>query len=253
MMTALRVTVVPVLALVVLTVACADGSGALPNAPSATTASSAADHTMDEAVAKTALFGIDIFDKPEPAPAPTAPPDPGTTPAPAPAPSPAPAPAPSPSPAPAPPRDPNAPVPGPATVHPLFKVRIDPDPVPYSGRRIELTSCRDLTHTWFYTHLLSTETGVAVTITERENFFDGVYVSTTTQTVPIEGNGGAQIESRWCSGHDKAHIVQHRYKGKDQHGNAVTLMGPVIRLLPSPNAPPPTTSWTPSHAVELSR
>jgi hypothetical protein len=199
--------------------------------------------------------------EPEPAPAPgepaPAPEPPVTTPEPAPAPAPspeqpapappAPAPAPGQPPAPAPPpapRDPNIPVPGQETSHMRLKARIDPNPVPYSGRPVELFSCRDLSHTWFYTQNLSTETGVAVTITERENFFDGIWVSTTKQTIRIEGNNGHRIESRWCSGYDKAHTAQHRYKGKDDNGDPVVLMGALIRLLPSPNAPPPAPPAT---------
>jgi len=181
---------------------------------------------------------------PEPNPAPAPAPAPGPAPAPAPPPGPAPAPAPVPGapPAPlppAPPRDPNIPVPGPPTTHFRLKARVDPTPVPYSGRRIEIFACRDLAHTWFYTQILSTETGIPVTLTERENFFDGIHISTTKETIEIQGNSGVLRETRWCSGYDKAHTAQHRYKGKDAEGNVVVLMGPVIDLRPSPNAPPP--------------
>ena len=188
-------------------------------------------------------------DEPDPEPAPAPAPAPGPAPGPAPAPVPgAPAPAPEPAPAPAPappvPVDPNKPVPGPPTFSNMVKVRVDPDPVPYSGRRIELFSCRDNAHTWFYTHLLTTETGIGVTFTERENFFDGIHVSTTKENMAMEGNSGLRIESRWCSAFPKPHTAQHRYKGKDANGNVIILMGPLVHLLAIPGyvAPPPVAA-----------
>jgi hypothetical protein len=104
--------------------------------------------------------------------------------------------------------------------------------VPYSGRPItDSFSCRDLKHTWFYEQKLATETGLKVTITERENFFDGRFVNKVSQRIEIAGNSSYSINSRWCSGYPIFHYAQTRFKGVDEEGNPVVLNGPWVRLL----------------------
>ena len=128
-------------------------------------------------------------------------------------------------------------MPDPPNTHVRLKVRIDPDPVPFSGKPItDVASCRDSVlaskNTWFYDQIISTETGIPVTITERENFFDGRFVSKINETIRIAGNAGYIIHSRWCSGTKVFHYVQTRFKGKDDNGEPFVLNGPWVRLMP---------------------
>lgn len=164
------------------------------------------------------------------------PPAPEPTPAPAPAPAPTPAPPPPTgpgwNPGPPPPSMPGVPVPTPPSTHMRVSIKIDPEPVPYSGRPItDTASCRDLKHTWYYDQHIHGETGVPVTFTERENFFDGRFVNKNTQTIQLGGNGTVVLRSRWCSGYARFHYAQTRFKGKDEYGEPVTISGPWVRLL----------------------
>jgi hypothetical protein len=183
----------------------------------------------------------------DPAPPPDGAP-PAADPAPAPGPDPAPAP-PAAGPAPAP--DPNAPwnpgppptpappapgqlptpMPGTPNSHPRLIVKIEPEPVPYSGKPVPTFSCRDLQHTWYYEQILHGQTGIAVTITERENFFDGRFVSKVSETIHIPGNGTHRLQTRWCSGYPKFHYAQTRFTGKDENGEPVVINGPWVRLM----------------------
>lgn len=188
----------------------------------------------------------------EPTPPPAPPPAPGPTPDPAPAP-PAPAPAPAPNPA----LDPGpfpAPLPPPGvarrpiiwtpSLHPRVMLRINPDPVLFSGVPVPLAGCRDLPHTWYYEQIIHAQTGIPFRLTERENYFDGYLVSRTNENIYVEGNGTARIHSRWCSAFGMAHTAQHRFKGKDDEGNDIIVNGPVVRLQQNPSyvPPPPTTA-----------
>ncbi len=112
--------------------------------------------------------------------------------------------------------------------------RVEPNPVTYSGTPIGIAACRDLPHTWFYEQLVySNVGGNTFTITERENFFDGNYVSTIGERLEIGPNGSVRISSRWCSGNRVVHYAQTRFKGKDANGKAFTISGPVVQLLPT--------------------
>lgn len=166
--------------------------------------------------------------------APPADPPSPTDPAPAPAPAPAPSPAPADSwpPGPPPPAQPGVPVPTPPSTHYRIKLKVDPESVPYSGRPItDVRSCQILRHTWFYDQHLHAETGIALTITERENFFDGRFTSRNTERIRIEGNGTVILKTRWCSGYGKFHYAQTRFKGQDDNGEPFTISGPWVRLL----------------------
>ena len=174
---------------------------------------------------------------PEPAPGERAPapgepePAPGE-PAPAPPPAPSPAPADSWPPGPPPLAAPGVPVPTPPSTHFRLRLKVDPEPVPYSGRPIaDVRSCQILRHTWFYDQFLHAETGIALTINERENFFDGRFVGKNTERFRIEGNGTVVLKTRWCSGYGKFHYAQTRFKGQDENGEAFTISGPWVRLL----------------------
>jgi hypothetical protein len=166
-------------------------------------------------------------------------------PAPAPEPTePAPAPAPPPPageggntgswpPGPPPTAAPGVPVPTPPSTHMRMSVRIDPEPVHHSGQPItDSAYCRSNLprYTWYYDQRISTDTGVPVTITERENFFDGRFVSRNTQTIVIPGNNGVILHTRWCSGVNAFHYAQTRFKAHAEGGEQFTLSGPWVRL-----------------------
>jgi len=54
-------------------------------------------------------------------------------------------------------------------------VKVDPNPVQYSGTPVGSFSCRDLKHTWYYEQTVFSNTGShTFKISERENFFDGI-------------------------------------------------------------------------------
>lgn len=110
-------------------------------------------------------------------------------------------------------------------------MKIDPEPVAHSGKPVGIFSCRDLKYTWYYDQYLHAETGIPVVFTERENFFDARFVSKSTQTIQLAGNGTAILHTRWCSAFAKPHYAQSRFKGKDENGEAITISGPWVRLL----------------------
>jgi hypothetical protein len=116
------------------------------------------------------------------------------------------------------------------------KIRIDPDPVPFSGRPIlDVPSCRDSVlargNTWFYDQYITTETGVPIVLEESENFFDGRFVSRIQEKISIKGNSGYIKHSRWCSGYPYFHYAQTRFKGKDDYGVPIVINGPWVRLM----------------------
>lgn len=126
---------------------------------------------------------------------------------------------------------PGIPVPTPPNTHFRVHVTVDPDRVPYSGVPVPLFSCRDNRHTWYYDQKLATDTGIGVTFTERENFFDGRFTSKNGETIRLEGNNGAILHTRWCSAYPIPHYAQTRFKGKDDNGEVITLSGPWVQLL----------------------
>jgi hypothetical protein len=68
-------------------------------------------------------------------------------------------------------------------------------------------------------------------LTERENFFDGRFTSKNPETIRMEGNNGAVLHTRWCSAYPKPHYAQTRFKGKDDNGEPIVLVGAWVRLL----------------------
>jgi hypothetical protein len=135
-------------------------------------------------------------------------------------------------PGPPPKAQPGVPVPTPPGGTTLFGVRAEPEPVPYSGRAItDVTSCRILPHTWFYKQTVFNNTGKKITVTERENFFDGRFVS-KGGGFTLEANQSITLDTRWCSGYPTFHYAQTRFKARDEEGNPLTLSGPWVRLQP---------------------
>ena len=108
---------------------------------------------------------------------------------------------------------------------------INPEPVTHSGVPVPLGGCRTNPYTWYYDQVLINDTGLAITFTERENFFDGRYTSTVGETITIRGNGTVTLHSRWCSAYAKPHYAQTRFKGRDENGEPLTFSAPWVRLL----------------------
>lgn len=178
-------------------------------------------------------------DAPAPAPAPG---DPGTPPPPDPAPAPPapgtppPPPPPGSMPSPWPPGPPPAalpgvPVPTPPSTHFRLHIKIDPEQVPHSGVPVPLFSCRDNRFTWYYDQHLISDTGIKVTIDERENFFDGRFVSKNTERIDIDGNRSVILHTRWCSAYPIPHYAQTRFKGRDETGDVFTISGPLVPMM----------------------
>ena len=127
--------------------------------------------------------------------------------------------------------EPGVPVPTPPSTHLRLHIMVEPEPVPYSGVPVPIFSCRDNKHTWYYDQVLVTDTGLSVTFTERENFFDGRYVSTNRTPLTIAGNTGVTLHTRWCSAYPKPHYAQTRFKGRDETGEPVVINASWVRLL----------------------
>ena len=143
-----------------------------------------------------------------------------TSPSPTPAPAPAPAPAPSPSPA-------------PGATAAAFSITILPsNPVPFSGVPItDVASCQGRNNTWYYDQVVRETAGVAATITERFDQFDGVGGTKSNPTIQIAAGGSTTITTRWCSSTSSEHKAQTNFSGTDAKGNTWSLNGPVVRLL----------------------
>jgi molybdopterin converting factor small subunit len=125
-----------------------------------------------------------------------------------------------------------------------FNVRVDPNPVPFSGMPIPLQACATLPHTWYYATVLNSRTGNAFRVVERENYFDGFLVSRTTTNIELPGQQNTLVNSRWCSAFGIGHFTQHRFKVEGPEG-VVILNSPIIELQANPSyVPPPPVSTT---------
>lgn len=135
-------------------------------------------------------------------------------------------------PGPPPKAQPGVPVPTDPTVSPKMHIMIEPEPVTHSGVPIPIVSCAtNHPYTWYYEQVLVNDSGLAITFTQRENFFDGRYTSTNPEVIQIRGNGTVRIQTRWCSGYAKPHYAQTRFKGRDETGEPIEMSAPWVRLL----------------------
>jgi hypothetical protein len=135
-------------------------------------------------------------------------------------------------PGPPPAAQPGVPVPTPPSPpHPRLHIKIDPEPVQHSGKPVGIFSCRDHKYSWYYDQHLISDTGVVVTFSERENFFDGRFTSKNGETIQIPGNKSVVLHTRWCSSWPRPHYTQTRFKGRDENGEPVEISGPWVRLL----------------------
>jgi hypothetical protein len=183
-----------------------------PTAPSSVTASLAVQPAVTE-------YWVTLYDEAVPsADEPPPPPPPGSGPSPWP-------------PGPPPNALPGVPVPTSPSTHPRVTIKIDPERVEHSGQPVPTFSCRDNRYTWYYDQHIHGETGVVVTFTERENFFDGRFTSKNGETIRLAGNGTAVLHTRWCSAYPGPHYTQTRYKGTDEYGEKVEISGPWVQLL----------------------
>ena len=127
--------------------------------------------------------------------------------------------------------EPGVPVPTDPTATARMHIVIDPEPVLHSGVPVPLAACENHPYTWYYSQVLVNDSGLALTFSERENFFDGRYTSTNTQAINIRGNGTVTLQTRWCSGYAIPHFAQTRFKGRDETGEPVVVSAPWVRLL----------------------
>ena len=112
-----------------------------------------------------------------------------------------------------------------------MEVAINPNPVPFSGQPItDIASCSSRPNTWFYDQVLRETGGVAVTVTERVDMFDGAVTSRTNPSLRIAANGSSTLRTRWCSSTSAAHTAQTNFSGTDANGRSWTLTGPTVRL-----------------------
>jgi len=134
-------------------------------------------------------------------------------------------------PGPPPKAQPGVPVPTEPTASPQMHIVIDPDPVMHSGVAVPIAGCENNPYTWYYSQMLVNDSGLSITFTSRENFFDGRYSSTNPQVVTIPAKGTVTLDTRWCSAYAKPHYAQTRFKGRDQKGQAVVISAPWAALL----------------------
>ena len=127
--------------------------------------------------------------------------------------------------------EPGKPVPTEPSNHERLHVKIDPEPVPHSGKPVGTRSCRDNRFTWYYDQIIATDTGVPIKITKRENFFDGRYVNKSEDSFQVAGNNSVTVHTRWCSGWARPHYTQTRLFGQDDNGREFIFSGPWVRLL----------------------
>jgi hypothetical protein len=134
-------------------------------------------------------------------------------------------------PGPPPKAQPGVPVPTDPTTSTKMHILINPEPVTESGVPVPIQSCSNHAYTWYYDQVLTNDTGLAITFTERENFFDGRYTSTNPEVIQIRGNGTVTLHTRWCSAYPKPHYAQTNFKGRDETGEPMTISAPWVRLL----------------------
>ena len=82
-----------------------------------------------------------------------------------------------------------------------------------------------------YEQILKEAGGVAVTVTQRADSFDGATAASTNPGLRIGANGSTTIRTRWCSVSAAAHTAQSNFSGTDANGKAWSVTGAVVRLL----------------------
>lgn len=133
-----------------------------------------------------------------------------------------------PAPTPAPPPPPPSP---PATAS--AQVSVTPEPVPFSGQPItDAAGCAGSANTWFYDEIIKETGGAAITFTEEVDMFDGRTVNNKTGlNISVPALGSTTFKRRWCSATAAAHTAQATFRGTDANGHAISVTGPVVRLM----------------------
>lgn len=136
-----------------------------------------------------------------------------------------PAPAPTPPPPPPPPPSPGR-----------LEATIHPNPVPWSGRPVDAAGCQNVPNTWFYDIVIQNVGGSTVTLTERQNSFNGVERAPIRLDPPLVIEPGASITvpTRWCSSSPGPHTAQSNFSGRDAQNNLVSQVGPAAQLQARP-------------------
>jgi hypothetical protein len=103
--------------------------------------------------------------------------------------------------------------------------------VAFSGQAItDIASCASRPNTWFYDQTLKETGGVAVTVTQRVDTFDGARNSPANPNLRIAANGSTVVHTRWCSSSSGAHTAQTTFSGTDANGKSWSVTGAVVRL-----------------------
>src|SRR2546425_3912430 len=129
---------------------------------------------------------------------------------------------------------PGVPVPGFPSTHQRMHVKVDPEPndgVRHDGKPVGTYSCRDNRYTWYYDQIVATDTGIAVKITKRYNFFDGRYVNKNENSFSVNGNSSVTLHTRWCSAIPRPHYAQTIFTGEDDNHEQITFNAPFVALL----------------------
>jgi len=94
-----------------------------------------------------------------------------------------------------------------------------------------LSSCT-LANTWQYDQKLTNTGGSTVTLSDRENFFDGVSVSKQTGLgIVLAPGASTTIPTHWCSANNIEHRASTNFTGSDAANNRINFAGPAGRLL----------------------
>jgi hypothetical protein len=109
----------------------------------------------------------------------------------------------------------------------------NPNPVPFSGAPItDAAECANYAFTWFYDTVLQETAGSEVRFTSRIDTFDDKTANNLQGLNIVLGpHSSLTLHTRWCSGSSTAHTTQSSFTGVDASGNAVSAMGPAVRLM----------------------
>jgi hypothetical protein len=110
---------------------------------------------------------------------------------------------------------------------------VNPNPVPFSGRRItDVAGCAQRNNTWFYELILEETGGAQITFHSQIDAFDGFVVNDLKGlSISIPPGGRITLHPRWCSSTNENHTALHTFTGSDAQGNSVTLETPSIQLM----------------------
>ena len=114
-----------------------------------------------------------------------------------------------------------------------LSVRINPNPVPFSGQPVtDAAGCAGVPNTWFYEQVLTETGGANVIVFERVDLFDGKQVNKTGVTIDVVARSTTTIRSRWCSASSATHTAQTNFTARDAAtGRTFAQDGPIVNLM----------------------